>query len=452
MNFLRPIFRHAILPAFESGWKRRRTFRYWDELERSQWLSSEELRRLQHLRLQALLTCAHEHSEYYRQEWTKLGLHPRTLASLDDLGRWPLIDRETVRKHRSAMRTGRRVISKSTGGSTGEPLHFDLDLDSHDRRTAAWHRGYSWAGAGPGTKQLYLWGTRLDGTRASRLKDRLYHALHRRHVMSCFDMPRDFAIRFAAELERRKPDAIVAYVNPLYAVARDLDSSGRSLRHRPRSIVVGAEKLHPFQRECIERVFGAPVFETYGSREFMLIGAECDRHSGLHLSAEHLIVEIVDDRGRPASPGHEGEIVVTDLTNLGMPFIRYRTGDRAIAGFDTCPCGRTLPLLRTVVGRQLDIIRTPDGRALPGEFFPHLMKDFAEVRRFQVVQESPTSLHIRLVAPNLTPEARQKLEQRIRDATGPTLIVRFEPVNDIPLTGAGKLRLVVNTAGTREAA
>src|SRR5262249_23980294 len=141
----------------------------------------------------------------------------------------------------------------------------------------------------------------------------------------------------------------------------------------------------------------APVFETYGSREFMLIGAECDRHQGLHLTAEHLLVEILDDAGRPTPEGEEGNVVVTDLFNYGMPFIRYVTRDRAVAPRGACSCGGGLPLLAKVVGRQLDILSTPDGRRIPGEFFPHLLKDFPAIRRFQVVQAVPNRIQLRLV-------------------------------------------------------
>src|SRR5207248_3298331 len=80
---------------------------------------------------------------------------------------------------------------------------------------------------------------------------------------------------------------------------------------------------YPFMRTLIERVFQAPVFETYGSREFMLIGAECDKHTGLHLVPENHVVEVVDELGQPTPPGEEGNVVITDLTNYGMPFIRY---------------------------------------------------------------------------------------------------------------------------------
>src|SRR5207253_1358560 len=171
------------------------------------------------------------------------------------------------------------------------------------------------------------------------------------------------------------PEVIVAYTNPLYVFARAL-AQRRVTPFSPRAIVVGAEKLHGFQRELIEAVFQAPVFETYGSREFMLIAAECDRHAGLHVTADNLVVEVLDDDGRPTPGGEEGNVVVTDLFNYGMPFIRHVIGDRAVAGWGTCPCGRGLPLLKKVTGRRLDILRTPDGRQIPGEFFPHLLKDF----------------------------------------------------------------------------
>src|SRR5262249_3239420 len=216
--------------------------------------------------------------------------------------------------------------------------------------------------------------------------------------------------------------------------------------YSPKSIVVGAEKIFPFQRELIERVFGARAFETYGSREFMLVGAECQRHAGLHLTAENLVVEVVDEYGQPTPDGEEGNGVVTDLTNYGMPFVRYLTGDRAVAGFGQCVCGRGLPLLRKVVGRQLDLIDTPDGRTVPGEFFPHLIKDFPAVERFQVVQDALERVEVRLVIRGAwDDEERSRLWAELRRTLGPAIRVDVNEVADIPLTAAGKLRVVVRT-------
>jgi len=192
-------------------------------------------------------------------------------------------------------------------------------------------------------------------------------------------------------------------------------------------------------------VFGAPVFETYGSREFTFIAGECDRHQGLHVSMENLLVEILDDDGRPTPAGEEGNVVITDLSNYGMPFIRYANGDRAVAGWGTCSCGRGLPLLQKVVGRRLDILETPDGRRIPGEFFPHLMKDFPAVKRFQVVQEQLDRIELRLVVNYPLPQqSRSLLDQEIRKVVGPAVKLSLLTVDDIPLTSAGKLRVVVS--------
>ncbi len=454
------LHRELLLRPFESIVKGRRTFAYWRELEASQWLDAERLASLQFERLRDIVHLAFACSPYYRDRWRALRLHPDRLRSMRDFAAWPVVEREAVREHRLAMRNERMpasaLITKATGGSSGTPLVFDLDQASHERRTAAAFRGYGWAHAGPGSRQLALWGTAI-GPRgiAARLKDGIYWAIQGRRIVSCFDGEPDLAGRFLRELERRRPDAIVAYVNPLDEVARELERRGTPPRWAPRAIVVGAERLHDFQRERIERVFRAPVHETYGSREFMLIGAECERRSGLHITADQLVVEVLDDDGAPTPRGLEGNVVVTDLFNRGMPLIRYATGDRAIAGFTTCPCGRGLPMLSCVTGRRLDMLVASDGRVIPGEFFPHMVKDFPAVRRFQVIQEESDRVRFRLAAPELAEGDRVRLERLVRTALGSGMRIDFEEVDTpeaIAQTPAGKLQVVVNRAQSRRAA
>jgi len=440
--------RHILIPAFESGVKRRNTFAYWRELERTQWLGRGELERLQFESLRGLIHHAFEHCPYYQNAWRSRGLNPEDLKRPGDFSNWPVITRETIRENRLALRAqvpGLRLISKSTGGSSGVPLQFDLDTGSSDRRSAAWHRGYSWAGAGPGSKQFCLWGVHLrPRPNWQGRKESLHNRLYRKKVWNIFNLSEQRVPDLLDDLRRHRPDVIVAYTKPIYELARRID--GRGIRpFQPRSIVVGAEKLHGFERELIERVFAAPVFETYGSREFMLVGAECDRHNGMHLNMEHLLVEVLDGAGQPTPAGQEGELVITDLYNYGMPFVRYATGDRAVAGLEECSCGRGLPLLRKIAGRQLDILRTPDGRLIPGEFFPHLIKDYCAIRRFQVVQERPDLVLLRLVTDaNWDAETRRHLESLVRRTLGPLVRFEVELVAEIPLTALGKQRVVIN--------
>lgn len=446
------LHRHILLPAFETGFKRRKVFRYWKELERSQWLPRAELEQLQWERLRRLLAHAVRTCPFYQQELQRRGLDPTRIRRLEDFRQWPVIDRATVRAHRLAMRStqpGSRLIAKCTGGSTGMPLHFDFDAASLDRRYAAWHRGYSWAGAGPGTKQLYFWGAPPGPQPLWRqYKDALYHWLYRRHVVNSFNFREEHVPEFLDLLRRYRPDVLVAYTNPLYELARAVIERGLQ-PYTPKTILVGAEKLHPFQRELIERAFRAPVFETYGSREFTLIAAECEKREGLHLTMEHYLFEVLDDEGRPTPPGQEGNVVLTDLFNYGMPFIRYANGDRAVAGWETCSCGRGLPLLKGVTGRQLDIIKTPDGRLVPGEFFPHLLKEFPAVKRFQVVQEGLDRVQLRVVLKgDWNAGERDLLEREIRGVLGPAVHFDLLPVEEIDLTPTGKFRVVVSRFGT----
>ena len=257
------VHRHILIPAFETGIKRRNTFAYWRELERTQWLSRPELERLQFRSLRRLIDHTFAHCLYYQTAWRSLRLNPHDVKELADFSNWPVITRQTIHENRHALRAqlpGLRLITKSTGGSSGVPLEFDLDTDSFDRRSAATHRGYSWAGAGPGTKQFYLWGADLrPRPNWRRQKENLHNRLYRKRVWNSFDLTEQRVPNLLDDLNRYRPDVIVAYTKPIYELSLRLDERG--IRpFQPKSIVVGAEKLHDFEREMIQRVFAAPVW------------------------------------------------------------------------------------------------------------------------------------------------------------------------------------------------
>ncbi len=442
------LYRQVIIPAFESGWKRRRTLRYLQELEDSQWWTRQRLEALQLTRLRSMLEHCYQHSGYFKQLWDSQGLKTSKVESLADFVRWPLTSRETMRDRGADIRTnlpGMRCVRKRTGGSSGMPLEFLIDVAANERRIASSHRGYAWAGAKLGTRQTHLWGATLGAqSRLQSWKERLYiRFLYRRDYINSFDIHHKETPALISRINRYRPKIVVAFTNPLYSLARDIDQRQQRIT-APDAIIVGAEKLHDYQRQLIERVFSVPVFETYGSREFSLIGAECEQHQGLHLTMENLLVEIVDHDGTPTPAGLEGNVVVTDLFNLAMPFVRYAIGDRAIAGFENCPCGRGLPLLKKVTGRQLDVLTTVDGQRLAGEFFPHLFKDYAAVRQFQVVQRRPDLIEVKYVVDRPWDDAsRQTLRRTIQETIGSSTKLLMLEVPSIPLTPAGKLRVVI---------
>lgn len=440
-------FRRVLFPAYETGLRRRRTLAYLDTYRREQWLAPEQIAALQWERLQRLLDHCYREVPYYRRRWRELGIAPGDIRNLDDYARLPVLTKADIREHFDELKADSwrdRLLYKATGGSTGEPMRFGFTRESNDRRTAVMWRGYEWAGSRMGRRTLFLWGGAVgDPTRAHQLKDRLYNAVFARRVLNSFSMTEANMAEYADAIDRYRPDIIVAYVGPLVQLAEWLLACGRKV-WQPHAIIGGAEAMHGFQRDAIQQAFGAPAFNTYGCREFMLIAAECEQRHGLHVNSDHLVVELRLPDGA-ASGCTTGDVIVTDLFNYGMPFVRYANGDMATASTQRCACGRGLPLLARVEGRILDAIRTPGGHVLPGEFFPHMLKDVPGVQRFQLVQRRLDHLDLSIVrGAGFDDASLEYIHREVDKVLGDSVQLHCHFVDEIPLTSSGKRRVTVS--------
>lgn len=442
------LYRSVLFPFYETFWKRRNTVRYLKSLARTQWLPEEKIKAIQWERLQALLTHAYAHVPFYRGIFDQRGLTPRDIKTADDFQKLPLISKEDIRADKDNMIAENfkgRTFTKATGGSTGVPLELDYDTNSYQWRTAAAIRGYRWAGCEDGKRTAYIWGAPIGKESFPlRVKKAMHNFILQRKMFNSFKFTAEIMEDYRERINRFRPEAIVGYTTPLYNFAKFIKENKKRCV-RIKSAITAAEKLYDYQREAIESAFGCKVFETYGSREFMLIAAECERHQGMHMSIDNLYIEILKEDGSPAGPGETGEIVITDLHNYGMPFIRYKIGDLGVPADRTCPCGRGLPLIEKIEGRILDTIQTPDGRLVPGEFFPHLMKEFKGIKQFQVIQDRPETLLIKIVKNGAFSEERLTfLRNEIEQALGPRTAVHIRFVEEIPLTESGKFRVTVS--------
>jgi phenylacetate-CoA ligase len=275
------------------------------------------------------------------------------------------------------------------------------------------------------------------------IKDDLYQRAFNRLVLNSFVLTEKTLPDYVRRLNAFAPKIVVGYVAPLALMARWAQNEGVKL-HRPQAVITGAEALSGVEREQIEAAFGAPVFETYGCREVMLLGCECEQRKGMHITADHLLLETVDALGRPVI-GETGEVCITDLHNRAMPMFRYINGDLALRSDRVCACGRGLPLLEKVDGRTLDVIRTVDGTLVTGEFFIYAMLPFPYIRRFQVVQHELASVEVRLVNDTpLTESQRAALTESFRVGLGPNCAITLNQVDEIPLTASGKQRVTLS--------
>ena len=311
------------------------------------------------------------------------------------------------------------------------------------RRIAAMWRGYAWAGARMGRRTLYLWGAPIvQASPRQAWKDRLYHAAFNRRMLNAFLMSEERMAEYAAAIERARPEVIVGYVGPLVRLAEWLRAEARR-PHRPQAILGAAEALHAPQRALLEEVFGAPAYDTYGCREFMLIASECEQRRGLHTTADHLHVEVANLQPCHAG-GESGDVVVTDLHNAGMPLLRYANGDMATPSTRSCACGRGLPLLERIDGRRLDTLRTPSGHLLPGEYIVYAFLCVLSVKRYQVVQREADTLDVTLVPGEGFGEATlEQIRGQMASAVGDAMKLRFHVVDDIPASASGKFRVAI---------
>lgn len=447
-NLYQQFYEKLYFPIFEGVLKRRRTAALYAKALKSQWLPLVEQRSRQLGALKDLLCFAQSNSIYYQKLFASYDFKPQKLTSLQDLSQIPFLEKDTIRQNFDDLVTfpfRNSLWRKSTGGSTGHPLHFGYTKHSYEWRVAMSKRGYSWAGGAPGTKQAYIWGANLTPPgRLLKWKEDVHRFLDRHTYFNCFDFGPTQMAECLAQLKKIGPDVIIGYTNALFEFARYVNLHG-GLDFQPRGVLGAAEQLHSFQRETIEKAFNCKVFNTYGSREFMLIASECEKSEGLHVSMENLIVEVVDENGAPTKPGEVGRVLITDLHNYGMPFIRYEIGDLARVSERQCSCGRGLMLLDDIVGRSLDAIQTPEGKTLNGVFFPHLMKEFNDVYRFQIVQDQIDRLVVKLVPyGDLNESTRLAIEQQISAVVGPKMFVSYEIVSEIPLTASGKYRVTVS--------
>ncbi|WP_437676594.1 phenylacetate--CoA ligase family protein [Sorangium sp. So ce131] len=441
------LFREVLFPFYENRLRGRSTLTYLKELERSQWRPEQELRELNWRKMLEALQFAEQHVPYYGRRFAEHGVRAKDVHAPEDLVRFPVLTKAEIRAHGSEMiATGwkGKLYKSGTGGSTGAPVQFYYDHETYERRFAAAMRADGWAGGRIGEKELHIWGTPTAAEpRWKQAKRALHEAVLRKKMVSAWDLAEARLASVVKEIVRYRPNLVIGYTSPLYFTARYALETGRKLPS-PRGIVATAERLFSHQRETIERAFEAPVFDRYGCREVMLIGAECERHQGKHLNLENVFVEL-DAGGRPARPGEPGEVIVSDLVCRSMPLLRYKNEDIAVAAEAPCSCGRGLPLLAAVEGRVLDMIVGPDGQVLAGEFFPHLFKDHPTVARYQIHQDKTRALTIKIMpGENYRPETSQIIEREIRRLLGDRANLQIQVVDEIPVTRGGKFRVTVS--------
>ena len=451
------VVRHIFGPALDF-FRGAKAMKLLEELERTQWWPRQEIMALQDERLGRLLRYAYDNVPYYRRVFEQRALKPGDIQNSGDLVKLPVLTKQLFRDNFSDLIAGgfpgRGLKLCSTGGSTGEPLRFYRARDdTYSYDCAAGLRACGWAGYELGKKCALLDSMPLYEPTVGKLARTSRHFFERITFLDIREMSEEKLPLFTKRLEGFQGGFIRACPSAIYLLARYIEREGMP-RIRPKAIIVSGEQLYDFQRDLSAKVFGCEVFSYYQSNEVNAIACECSEHSGLHISAENVILEIVDDEGKPVPAGEEGRILLTNLHSYGMPFIRYEMGDAGVISDVTCRCGRGLPLLAALNGRITDVVYTKSGRLVPGIALPLNFFASRGVAQFQVVQDTYEKVAVRIVLDSEYPQDRvdrlvSEIVRRYRATLGPGMEIEVELVDQIVPTQSGKRRIVISNVPER---
>lgn len=413
---------------------------YLNEYKKFQWKSAQEIAGYQLTRLNQLLRYVAKHNTYYGKLFQQMGRPSPQLGSLEELASLPTLSKADLIKHHDDLSSSKGLLAgvKTTGGSTGEPVKLHKSPPALARERAATWRAYEWAGIDIGDPQARFWG--VPHSRSGRFKARITDLIANRVRLSAFNITTESLQSYYENLSVFKPAYLYGYVSAVEAFANHIAEHNLPPPASLKSIITTSEVLSAHARSKITDAFQVPVFNEYGCGEVGSIAHECPA-GRLHLMADNVIVEIESKNGAA------GEIIVTDLFNTATPLIRYRLGDFGTIDPEPCPCGRTLPLLKSVHGRAYDLIRTPTGKSIHPEsliyVFEGLQQKTGSFRQFQAVQVAPDRIVVKLIPVGTLPEElRKAIIDELKANVCTEIDYQIEVCSRLEREASGKMRLV----------
>jgi len=425
------------------------------QLEQTQWLGPEELTFHQCRQLRALFAHAGGTVPFYQRRFAEAGVDPTAGVTRETIARLPILTRQELQgAGKSLVTTGLpkshgKMGGIETSGSTGAPVR----LNSTEVTGVFWRacvmREHLWAGRDLAGKLAAIRWVRKGGAMppAGARSDGWGPA-----SASIYPTGPAVLLNIASKLQeqvdwlrREEPDYLISFPSNLAALAAYCLENGLGLKNLKQVVTVG-ETLPDSLRGLVQRAWDVPLKDSYSCEEAGYLAIECPEHDVYHVQSENVLLEVVDDEGRPCAPGEAGRVLVTSLHNFATPLIRYELDDYVRLG-KPCACGRGLPVIEKVLGRRRNRLILPDGRAT----FPYLGErdEFratpTKVRAFQYVQRSTEVIEKLLVVSEPLTEAEEAAQKAlIVKNFGHPFEIRLTYVDEIPKRGAGKFEAFIS--------
>jgi len=420
-------------------------------LEQSQWLTTDEILTEQSQRLHRFITEVYHNVPYYQTMFDSLNLKPEDIKTVADLSKLPFITKPLISENFDQIISTKagKMIKGCTAGSSGTPLSFLLGMERVSHDVAQKWRATRWWGVDIGDKEQVVWGSPIEVGAQDRVRQ-IRDLMFRTQLLPAFDLTPEKIQQFLEQIQSYRPKMLFGYPSVYEVLAKYAVTHGIVLDNLGiKAVFVTSELLYPQQRQLIEKVFGCQVANGYGGRDSGFIAHQCPE-GGMHISAEDIVVEIVDPDGNAVANGNSGQVVVTHLGAGDFPLIRYRTGDVAKISCSSCPCGRGLPMLEDIHGRTTDFVLALDGRLMHGAALTYAMRELEDIVNYKIIQHSKELTQVLLVTKSgelslaIVDEIRTQFQQRL----GQDVAIEIELREEIPAEKSGKYRFLVSHAVT----
>lgn len=421
------------------------------DLKNKQFNSINEIEKRQFDQIKNVLNFSYKHIPYYREMLLDCGMvknNQVVFNSIKDLSKIKFLDKKIIKKQKSRIffkaHKNRKSFYNTSGGSTGEPILLMQDNYFLKHSMANFWLVLTWRKIKYYNSTYFLWGASRD--KKNTFRNKLSRFIYNTDFVSTSKLNNDDKIKIISDLNLKKPDMIIAYVQSIYDLS--LFAEKNNIKVLPQKIIhTGAGMLYDFMRQKIETIFGCKIYNHYGSREVSSIATECSAHDGLHILSDFNFVEIINSEGIACEDGEIGEVVITTLTNFSMPLIRYRIGDLAKKQvYAKCICGVNYPKLKEINGRTSDNFYTSKGETISGEFLTLQFNFIKGIDSFQIIQNNFNSLKVILVVNKEYDKESIEIKTKAKflDLFGEDLILDIDYSDYIEKTLTGKHLFTIN--------
>jgi len=449
-NFIRRfVYRVAYLIWLRLDYfKMVKTYKF---MKKNQYKSIEHNIRVQKELLYNIVKFSIENVPYYKQiaEKTQIIISKDTI--FEDIKKFPILTKEILRKKGNLFLPLNRKSKyrlNTSGGTTGEPIIFIQDQNYILDGIATTHFIDEIGGYHLGERVIWLWANINDlGLNSKKkIKSLINRYIQNIYIQNSFKMSDEKIYEYINQINRLKPKVLIGYAHSLYEMAKFIYAMNLKI-HKLRSIISTAGVLTKEIKDLCKKAFKCNVINRYGSREVGQIATSCVKTDKLHINMYQQFIEILDKNNNVLKEHQKGEIIITNLSNYGMPLIRYRVGDLGALNYSQCPCGRGLIRFDNVYGRTTSVFKTKRGDLIDGVFFLYIFYFRKNIKKYQVVQDKIDEININIVTLNNEPleeSSENELVKKTKLLMGQDCRVNINYVSEILPSESGKFQFLIS--------